>query len=420
MAVWMSFAVLVAALLSIVGLLAERGLALLGRPVRWLWLAVMVASAGLPFVPEGEIGAPAASGGVAVSADPAASFDGAGGPAAGWMELMTAVPDSALLATWCLASATVLIVLLLSAETLRQAGRRWRVGTVAGERVHLSDRIGPAVFGITNARIVLPEWMLAMDESIQRLIVRHEREHLRTGDHYLLPAALSLIVLLPWCLPLWWQFHRLRSAVETDCDSRILRSDASARAYAHALVAVAGRRRRSVFPLPTVSRSGALLERRIRRIVAPPSGRAWVAPACIGAATVVAVGAAFIPAPSPPALTPDPSPPHASGPAVPENDTRRPGALPGSPGVERVAAEIRRHHSAAIAAGLPEESVIWFIEERTGSVARTGIERGTERKVEARVRARYPSATSDRSLAWSDVPAGDEKTTVIWILPPAP
>ena len=32
------------------------------------------------------------------------------------------------------------------------------------------------------------------------------------------------VVLMPWNLPLWWQWRRLRFAIEVDCDARVLAS----------------------------------------------------------------------------------------------------------------------------------------------------------------------------------------------------
>lgn len=95
---------------------------------------------------------------------------------------------------------------------------------------------------------------------------------------------------------------------------------------------------------------------------------------------------------------------------------RVPGALPGDPGMAHVVDAIETHHSAAVAAGLPAASIIWFIADRDGIVLRTGIERGPEREVEARMRARYPTEISGHVLAWADVEAGTGEVRVLWLL----
>jgi len=55
------------------------------------------------------------------------------------------------------------------------------------------------------------------------MVIAHEQSHLAAHDPLLLIVALFLLVLMPWNLPLWWQLHRLRYAIEVDCDSRVLR-----------------------------------------------------------------------------------------------------------------------------------------------------------------------------------------------------
>jgi hypothetical protein len=45
---------------------------------------------------------------------------------------------------------------------------------------------------------------------------------------------------MPWNPALWWQHRRLRLAVETDCDARVLAAGASPRAYGLALLRTAG------------------------------------------------------------------------------------------------------------------------------------------------------------------------------------
>lgn len=422
MAGWMLYAVGSAAALAAMAWLAERGLVLLERPARWLWLGVMSASVAWPFVSSRVLGAlPGGPGGEAGPAGPEIGPGAALAWPTGRAELLSGVSDALLVGAWCLASFLLLGVLLLSAETLKGDRRRWRSDTVAGERVFLSAWLGPAVVGAVHPRIVLPGWVLDLDERSQRLIVLHEREHVRAGDGRLLLGGLLLLVLLPWCLPLWWQFHRLRQAIETDCDARVLRIGVRAVDYAHALIAVARRRRRVALPLAALAPSKATLERRLRLIVSVASpGAERLGRALLATAALLSLGAAYVPAPHPPSLAALAVPLRANATEASAAEAGRPlpgGALPGDPGEERLGAEIRAHHSDAISSGLPAGSVIWFIVDRNGDVARTGIERATERDVEGRIRARYPTETSEWSLAWSDVPAGPSTADVVWFLP---
>jgi bla regulator protein blaR1 len=397
--------------LGVIGLLGGRGLALLDRPARWAWLLIMLASVLWPFASlvypvgtgatVGMATAPGGAGGsgvaLPVEAAPAAPIH--------------ALPDALLLGVWLGASGVLLLLLLVSAASLRADRRRWERATVAGEAVLVSAAQGPAVVGAVRPRIVIPRWVLELDDSVQSLIVRHEREHVRGADSRLLVAALALLVVLPWCLPLWWQFHRLREAIETDCDGRLLRTGAPAREYAEVLVAVAGRRRRGALPLAALSPSGAALERRIRRILVRPRAASQRTAMAMLAAALLTVPVAASVLPPPPTPAPTRLAAHLRG-------VHPDGTLPGDPGEARLEAAIRAHHADAVAAGLPEQSVIWFVGDWRGRVIRTGIERGTEAEVIARIRARYPDETSERVMAWAGVPAaGGGDTGVIWLLP---
>lgn len=424
MATWMLYGILAAALLGMAGWLAERGLVHMGRPSRWLWLLIMTASAGWPFV----------SSAVRHHLRVRTTGRGVAGPLPqGWDsvprwlstggDVLGGVPDEVLVGAWCLCSGLVLLALLLSAESLKEDRRRWQSARVAGESVFLSGSLGPAVIGAIQPRIVLPRWVLDIDEEIQKLIVQHEREHVRAGDSRLLLATLSLLVVLPWCLPLWWQFRRLRLAIETDCDMRLLRRGAPARAYAHALLAVADQRRRAVFPLAGMALPKSTLERRLRLIAAgPPVEHTRSAIAVFGAAVLLSAGTTALPLPEPPSLAGLTAPFRSQmAPGVkpsPYGPPRPDGSLPGSPAQARLSSEIRTHHSAAIASGIPEESIIWFIVDHSGEIVRTGIEQGAEQEVATRLRQRYPTETSDAYLAWSDVAVEPSHASVLWLLPP--
>jgi len=75
---------------------------------------------------------------------------------------------------------------------------------------------------VRRPAIVLPKWVLDLAPAERSLILAHEEEHRRGGDPALLAAALTVPVLLPWNPAAWFAFARLREAVETDCDQRVL------------------------------------------------------------------------------------------------------------------------------------------------------------------------------------------------------
>lgn len=68
---------------------------------------------------------------------------------------------------------------------------------------------------------------------------------------------------MPWNVPLWWQWHRLRHAIEVDCDARVLRAGHDTQAYGEALIDVGQQRSRYVGAVAAMSETRALLERRV-------------------------------------------------------------------------------------------------------------------------------------------------------------
>src|SRR5262249_40212562 len=122
---------------------------------------------------------------------------------------------------WIAVSVALLVALAVNGALVYRRKRGWRRGTVAGVRVYIAPDAGPAVVGLLRPRIVVPEWLTQAAPSRQAIVIAHERAHLLAHDPQLLTVALCLVVLMPWNLPLWWQLHRLRCAIEVDCDARV-------------------------------------------------------------------------------------------------------------------------------------------------------------------------------------------------------
>jgi hypothetical protein len=130
------------------------------------------------------------------------------------------------------------------------------------------------VLGLLDPEIVLPRWTLDEPDEC-RLIVRHEREHVRAGDPWLLAIGALAVAALPWSAALWWQHRRLRLAVETDCDARVLAAGESRRRYGHVLLRTAAHP--LFLPAPSLAWAdpSSHLERRILAMTAkPPAHRA--------------------------------------------------------------------------------------------------------------------------------------------------
>jgi len=130
--------------------------------------------------------------------------------------------------------------------------------------VRVAPRLGPAVLGFLRAEIVVPQSLLARSDEEQRLILAHEREHVRTRDHLLLGSAWLCAILFPWHPAVWYLTNRVRLAIELDCDARVLRGGASPRSYGALLIDMAARQSAVRIGALALADGPSHLERRIR------------------------------------------------------------------------------------------------------------------------------------------------------------
>jgi TonB-dependent SusC/RagA subfamily outer membrane receptor len=193
--------------------------------------------------------------------------------------------ERALLGAWLALS---LGMLSLFGVTLARHGgqrRRWQAAQLADTAVYVAPRGGPAVVGVMRPAIVVPSWLLRADPSHQRMVVLHEREHVRAGDHLLVAVAHALAALMPWNLPLYWMLKRLRLTVELDCDRRVIAGGAEPRAYGTMLIDIAGRAEGLPLATATLADGHTDLE---RRILAMTTQRPRLRPIRAGLATALA------------------------------------------------------------------------------------------------------------------------------------
>lgn len=172
--------------------------------------------------------------------------------------------DRVLVALWLFGSALTLLVVGSAVLRLARARARWRPAVVAGVPVLVSAEVGPAALGVVRGAIVIPAWALSLESRLRRLMLLHEAEHLRAGDPRLLLAALLLLAAMPWNPAVWWQFWRLRQALELDCDARVLRRAPNRRMYGLLLLEVGRRRCGGGLAATGLSEPRSFLERRIR------------------------------------------------------------------------------------------------------------------------------------------------------------
>lgn len=265
--IWIASITLVGVLLAVAAHLMER-LARARR--RWLWSAALVAGPLLAVLDA------ALRSVLPRTASPDVAF----GPAVpiwdaalhGLSVAATAAPVQALEGTlvgaWALATVVLVVVLAGGVSRVRKRRRSWTPAVVDGVPVLLSGGFGPAVIGVRHPEIVLPPWVLELPPDERALILAHEEEHRRRGDPGLLAAAFAFAAVLPWNLPGWWALFRLREAVETDCDARVLaRHGASRNRYARLLFEVGSRGLGSVPLGAGFGERVSSLERRIKEML---------------------------------------------------------------------------------------------------------------------------------------------------------
>jgi TonB family protein len=263
-ATWMAYAVVVGALLSLVGVGAELILRRWTTNGRVAWLVALAASVILPLltlipelvVPDAGLDLPSFR---RPQRLPETTI---GGVSPSLLRRLDGL-DASLIVLWFLGTTTLSASYVISRLRLRRMRGDWERTTLAGVEVRLSTDTGPAVVGLRSPTIVVPRWMLDLERSMLDVVLAHEREHVRMRDPLALFAGYAAVVLLPWNVALWWQWRRLRLAVEVDCDARVLAVERDVRRYGALLLAV-GQRARPLAPLvAAVSESARQLERRI-------------------------------------------------------------------------------------------------------------------------------------------------------------
>jgi TonB family protein len=260
---WMTYALVVGALITLAAAAADHVARLRNRPTRIIWAATTLGALLWPIVNATRALRPA----LQPSALP---FTLTLAPLrvvadAGVIWRADAI-DTVLLWSWVLASTLLLARLAADALTLRRVRRAWPIREVDGRPLRLTTDAGPAVIGVASMEIVVPEWILSLDEPLRALVLRHEEEHRAARDPHLLLGARLVSALLPWSPAVWYAAHRLRLAIELDCDARVLRAQPSPspRRYGMLLLTIAQRRSSAPTALaPMLSEPTTQLERRI-------------------------------------------------------------------------------------------------------------------------------------------------------------
>jgi bla regulator protein BlaR1 len=305
MLTWMAYVVFITLLLSGAALAAERAARLRRGRTRWIWVLTILASLGIPtIIASVSVQVPSlVTPTVSRKITALREMTSVHVAPLTWVRERTVNSATApnlnrmLQRSWVIVSAALFAALVLNGAQVFWRKRRWRIGTVAGTSVYIAPDVGPAVVGLLRPRIVVPTWLTETPPSHQAMVIAHEQAHLARHDPQVLTVALFLLVLMPWNLPLWWQLHRLRYAIEVDCDARVLERGLDTRQYGEMLIDVSQRPSVYVGAVAAMSESRSFLEERIAIMVRAPARWGSVATVTFGclALALVAVAAQVTP-----------------------------------------------------------------------------------------------------------------------------
>jgi beta-lactamase regulating signal transducer with metallopeptidase domain len=288
-AAWMLYVLLVGVLMTLAAGSLAAATRAVGRPTRWVWAGALASLVVLAAVaPRRELGPPRFAASVRtgatafVSPEPAsvdlvarlgAARQVVGDGATRTLSLLSQrIPRSVVIvfaALWAVGSAMLLALFVAVNVKLARARRWWPASRAYGTAVRVAPDSGPAVLGLLRAEIVVPRSLLERSSEELRLILVHEREHLRARDHLLLAGAWLVAITFPWHPAVWILLERLRLAIELDCDARVLRAGESPKSYGALLIDVAAHHGGIRIGALALADGPSHLERRILAMNAP-------------------------------------------------------------------------------------------------------------------------------------------------------
>jgi len=298
---WVLYAIVVGALLGAGGLALEKVLRTHGLPSRWIWAGAILLSVGWPLGYWAWEGRPEEMPAVALPNLPAVALPDPPATVLPWEPMTVEVsPESVLrlldgpiMAAWALATGALLLFFTFLFFRTHYLRGQWRKGKAGGQAVLFSDEWGPAVVGFIRPQIVLPGWCKDIDDWALRFILDHELEHVRAGDLRLIILTGIFPIFFPWHFPIWWQLARLRTAVEGDCDLRVLgRNPGQTGPYVDLLLDVGERSSRRRPLAAMLSEPYETLKRRIRIMTMPLPKKPWVGGGLLAGVGVVLVALA--------------------------------------------------------------------------------------------------------------------------------
>jgi beta-lactamase regulating signal transducer with metallopeptidase domain len=366
---WMMYALIVTAFIAAAAIATERVAKMFVLPTRIVWCAAIVAVAVASLVtwrtpsriPSMIPATPAINW---LTTKPQSSPRAIERPSDNIGDVSARISaNETLAAAWLSLSSLAAMFLVTTSAQMRRRQRAWTRASVCGADVFISDGLGPAVVGFLRPVIALPAWAIEEDDDRLRLIIAHEREHLRAGDQRVLALAWVVALALPWNVIAIWMIARLRQAIEIDCDARVMRACRDVRAYGELLIQVSRRPMTLPAGLMAFAERPSNVERRIMALTTGmPKHRKVLASSLTLAAAVVLFVACEIPRPIGPGAR-GTSELRLSQPIATESNAPLPrGAAP------ILQSALLRAFPAVSAKGTANGQAVWFIVSREGAV----------------------------------------------------
>ncbi len=246
MVAWMTFVFVLTLLCGISALAADRVFLALKWSTRWIFLVAIVLPVALTSLTQWATPASTSetlqSLGLVTQSNELRTL--AEVPGEWLVEQLSYSPandlmDTVLLTLWLCSSLAMTTHLILSWASLRRRLSNAQVGSIDNTRVLMTPDIGPAVAGLMRPQICMPFWLNKLTDKTREIALAHEREHFLAGDTKLYGFSLLLLTAMPWNLALWWLHHRLRLAIEIDCDRRVLQQGYTLSQYGESLLEIA-------------------------------------------------------------------------------------------------------------------------------------------------------------------------------------
>ncbi|MEO8336953.1 MAG: M56 family metallopeptidase, partial [bacterium] len=277
-------------LLAAAGWCADVALRAVGRQARGAWVAVLAAAVTWPVLaPLVRRAWPAndALNLVAMRIPGMRVLQDGSMTSATWIASL----DQLVMSAWIVASLVLLVRLCRSFTMLSRVRAKAQRQMVDGTTVLVSAALGPAIVGVVQPQIMVPESLLDLDEPLRRLVLRHEDEHRLAHDQWIVVGSAMILALLPWNLALWWVVRRARLALEIDCDMRVLSRGANTNQYGKLLLFIAQRQSMTALA-PMLAASTSHLEQRIIAMRTPRHSRRTARVVVALAGMTVAIAAA--------------------------------------------------------------------------------------------------------------------------------